>query len=139
MDLLSWFRLSTIGWWIWVPAALVFSAYLSWTRLQPARPSFVPLVFAGLWLASCVAHYFRSNWQEYFGRHLLWLSGLASILVAAVLPLVVALIVERSTARIIPKALVRGSAAATVAILVTLFMQQPLAVWVGASIVRLAR
>jgi hypothetical protein len=124
-----------LGWWIWIPTATLFSAYLIRIRTSPPRQSYVPLVFTGLWLASSLAHYFRSDWHQYWGRHVVWFSGMVAILAAAFVPLFVTLVVERATTRVVQRPVWRGCLAAATAMLVTLFVQKPLGMWIGVSII----
>jgi hypothetical protein len=130
MHLPWWFQPSVVGWWIWTPTVLLFSSYLTWARLRPDKASYVPVAFASVWLAAGVAHYLRGHWQQYYARHLLWLSGMATIVVVPLLPLATVLLVERGAARVLPHPVIRASVAALVALAATFCFQQLLAVWV---------
>lgn len=115
------------------------SAYLVWARSRPSRPSYVPLCLTALWVACCLAQYLRSGWHLYLYNHVLWLGGVASIAVTALIPLVIAVIVEALTARILPRPLPRAALAAATGIGV-IFLVQPQVAWWAADVVqRLAR
>src|SRR5574341_779862 len=126
MDWASWYQPSTMGWWITVPAAGLFGTYLAFMRVRPPKQSLVPLLFAGLWLGSCVAHYLRSNWHHYIYNHSLWLGGVATIVVAAAMPLTAVLLIDVSTARVVPRHVTRTLLATALGIELTFLLQQPL-------------
>lgn len=130
MALGNWIHFSSGEWWIWTAVAGVFCAYLVWVRATRPRRSFIPLVFVTAWLAGSVAYYLATHWQHYFARTALWLSGVASILVVAAVPLALSVALERVTRLLIARHMLRGFVAGATAVLVTLFIQLPLALWV---------
>jgi hypothetical protein len=104
--------------------------YLVWTRITRPQRAFLPPVFAGLWVVGAAVYYGSSHWHQHFGKAV-WLSGVASILVVAPVPLAVTLIVERATSRLTSRIGLRTIVAGAVGVLVTLSIQQPLGLWVG--------
>jgi hypothetical protein len=135
----SWIRPSIVGWWVWAPATIALGSYLIWLQIRRPQQSYTPLVFAGLFLVSCIAHYLRSDWHQYLGRQVLWLSGVVSILIIAPLPLAITLLAERGTVRVIQRPLVRGCLAVTLALAITVLMQQPLAFWAARLVIHAGR
>jgi hypothetical protein len=139
VDLSAWFRPSFLGWWISIPASGLFAAYLVWIRGRIGVQSYAPLLFIGLALASALAHYARSDWHRHFGNHALWLSGVGSILVVAPLPLILTLLWDWLIHRAVSNAARRAVLTATLAILVTFLIQQPLAWHAADAVLRLVR
>jgi hypothetical protein len=138
MSLANWIYWTTTGWWIWVAVVGALCSYLVWVRTTRPRQAFVPLVLLALWLAGSIAYFVYTHWYHYFGRLTLWLSGVASILLVAVVPLAVTLLVERTASPLIRHHLVRITLAGGAGVLVTLCVQRPLALWIQHLAVHLA-
>ena len=136
--LADWIHFTTRNWWIWVALVAVFCTYLAWIRISRPQQTFLPLVFAGLWLAGSVTCYISTHWHHYFGAPP-WLSGVASILAVTPVPLAVTFIVERAASPVISRDVLRGVVAGAVGVLVTLFIQQRLAWWVAGLVPHVTR
>jgi hypothetical protein len=139
MNISSWLRPNIVGWWVWVLGAVLVGAYLAWLHIRRPQQSYTLIVVLGIWVLSIVAHYLRSNWHQYVGRPRVWLSGVAAILPVSLIPLVAVLVVERSTRRVVPRVLLRCGIAVVVALVVTLFVQEAVAVRTSIAVMRYGR
>ena len=107
-------------------------------QIHAPKADIASLVFVALWLAGAVTCYISTHWHSYFGTPP-WLSGVASILVVAPVPLAVTLLAERTTTPIISQPVPRILVAGALGVLVTLGIQQPLAWRVAEFVVHLTR
>ena len=120
----GWWGYHTVGWWVWVSATLLLGVALWWTRGR--HRTAMPWFFLGLFLASVVLHYLRSNWGFYVYNRPVWLSGVASIIAVSLVPLLVCVVAELALRRVLTRPAMRVAVAAGAGILV-IFLTQ---VWI---------
>ena len=120
----GWWSHHILAWWIWVPATLLLGLGLWWTRDR--RRAAVPWLFLGLFLASVVLHYLRSNWGFYLYNRPVWLSGVGSIIGVSLVPLLACLVADLALRRFLTRPALRAAVAAGAGIVV-IFLTQ---VWI---------